>query len=410
MAAVKVRSDYCHEYTSETILRSDSGLLVAAALAAAIVGCDSAFVNFDNGGPPTVSETVVTGASDASVTSLLNYTMPEVNAGNRRENAVVLIPAGDTPDGGWPVIGWGHGTVGVADGCAPSASDNLFGSATYLNLWLAAGYAIVAPDYEGLGSPGGHPYLHLDSEGRSINYAVAAAAEAFPELSSNYALLGYSQGGHAVIGAASLAEENPDITLVGAVALAPPSQVLAQGSALKALYSNTASSDEERVAAAIADLSFSALLAHGIETVLPEFDLDSIYGTNGQSLKALTESDCLPQIAAELATSVAPVLLAQNSVDSFISADDQDANLQTYFESVEPGNRALAAPLLLLQGLSDFTVFPDSTITLQTQLSEVSATDTDPILTTYIGVDHTGILQASFNDAAAFITARFASQ
>ena len=360
---------------------------------------------------PTVSATEVAGASDAAATSLLNYTMPDINGGNRRENAVVLIPVGDAPEGGWPVIGWGHGTVGVADICAPSASDNLSGYDTYLNAWLASGFAIVAPDYEGLGTEGGHPYLHLDSEGRSINYAVAAAAEAFPELSDRYALLGHSQGGHAVLGAASLSAENPEITLVGTVALAPASQVLGQGAILEALSTNTEASNEERVSSAVGRLSFSALAAHGIETVFPDFDLDAIYGIDGQALQQSTETACLSQISNELATAVPPVLLTQNNLDSFIAPDFfQSPELLTYNESVEPGNRALNAPLLVAQGLSDLTVFPNSSIALIEQLSAVSDTDIDPVLETYEGAGHTDVLQASFNDAIAFLAARFSAE
>lgn len=382
-------------------------------MASAIAACDSdsgTIIDFENGNTPTVTTTAVTGAADAASASLLNYTMPDINGGNRRENAVVLIPTGEMPEGGWPVIGWGHGTVGVADGCAPSASDNLSGYDVYLNNWLASGYAIVAADYEGLGTSGGHPYLHLDSEGRSINYAVSAAVEAFPELSTNYALLGHSQGGHAVLGAASLSTENPQVTLVGGVAIAPASQILAQGDILEGLITNPELADAERLASAISSLTFSALIAHGIETVFPEFDLDAAYGPDGQAIKTVTETACLNRISAELATRVPPVLLSQNSVESFIStAVEQDENFLAYFESVEPGNRVLDAPLLIAQGLSDLTVRPNSTFALQTQLLAVNEIDNNPTVTTYEGSDHTSVLAASFSDAAAFIAARFAA-
>ena len=33
---------------------------------------------------------------------------------------VVLVPSGEPPAGGWPVIAWAHGTAGVARVCAPS--------------------------------------------------------------------------------------------------------------------------------------------------------------------------------------------------------------------------------------------------------------------------------------------------
>lgn len=360
---------------------------------------------------PTTTAATITETADAGSATLLNFSMPDVNGGTRRENAVVLLPVGDAPEGGWPIIGWGHGTTGVADVCAPSASDNLSGYATYLNSWLASGYAIVAPDYEGLGTEGGHPYLHLDSEGRSINYAVAAAVEAMPSLSTQYAVLGHSQGGHAVLGAASLADENPSVTMVGAVAMAPVSQVISQGAVLTAIIDNANASIEQRVAAAVGNLGFSALLLHGIETLFPAFDLDAAYATNGTTLQTLTETACLPQINAELQTSVPSVLIDDGNVDSFIVADiEQSADLLSYFESVEPGTRAMGTPLLLAQGTTDTTVFANSTNALLSQLSAVSDTDTDPSLITYDGVDHVGILAASFNDAAAFITMQFANQ
>lgn len=50
---------------------------------------------------------------------------------------------------------WAHGTTGVADTCAPSG-DYAGGPvhvyqqiAAALNAWLARGYAVVAPDYQG---------------------------------------------------------------------------------------------------------------------------------------------------------------------------------------------------------------------------------------------------------------------
>ena len=44
------------------------------------------------------------------------------------------------------------------------------------------------------------------------------------------------------------------------------------------------------------------------------------------------------------------------------------------------------------------------------QLSAVSDTDIDPVLETYEGAGHTDVLQASFNDAIAFLAARFSAE
>ena len=34
----------------------------------------------------------------------------------------IFLPRGDPPDGGWPVVSYAHGTVGIADQCAPSVA------------------------------------------------------------------------------------------------------------------------------------------------------------------------------------------------------------------------------------------------------------------------------------------------
>jgi hypothetical protein len=40
-------------------------------------------------------------------------------------SGVVLVPDGEPPAGGWPVIGWAHDFVGSARQCAPSLLKNL---------------------------------------------------------------------------------------------------------------------------------------------------------------------------------------------------------------------------------------------------------------------------------------------
>ena len=41
----------------------------------------------------------------------------------------VFLPKGRMPRGGWPVISWAHGTVGLGDGCAPSRVGSAFPAA-----------------------------------------------------------------------------------------------------------------------------------------------------------------------------------------------------------------------------------------------------------------------------------------
>ncbi len=66
---------------------------------------------------------------------------------------------------------------------------------------LAAGYVVVAPDYEGLGEPSvneAHPFLNLQSAAFSITDAVVAARNYLGnQAAKQWVTVGHSQGGHA---------------------------------------------------------------------------------------------------------------------------------------------------------------------------------------------------------------------
>ena len=129
----------------------------------------------------------------------------------------VAIP--DAP-AGMPILAWGHPTVGLADACAPSRAGGR--TPFHFEAELAAGWAVVATDYEGLGGPGPHPYLVSESEARSIFDLARAAQEFESGVGDQIALWGFSQGGHAALAAAGLAPElAPEFDVLGVAAVAP---------------------------------------------------------------------------------------------------------------------------------------------------------------------------------------------
>jgi len=73
-------------------------------------------------------------------------------------SGTVYFPKGSPPSGGWPILAWAHGFVGISDICAPSWRKRTKRDIDYLNAWLAEGFAIVATDYQGMGTPGGHAW------------------------------------------------------------------------------------------------------------------------------------------------------------------------------------------------------------------------------------------------------------
>ncbi len=135
-------------------------------------------------------------------------------------SGTVSLPGGPAPKEGWPVLSYGHGTVGVADKCAPSRTSTVPHS---LHNFINEEFVVAQSDYEGLGTPGGHPYLNGHSEARGVIDIVRAASALDERISTNWIALGYSQGAKAVLWAADMAPQYGDgLQLRGTIAIAPP--------------------------------------------------------------------------------------------------------------------------------------------------------------------------------------------
>ncbi|MFE2283825.1 lipase family protein [Streptomyces sp. NPDC059443] len=140
-------------------------------------------------------------------------------------SGLVTVPDGPAPAGGRPVAAVDHGTMGIGTTCAPSRMPAFAGleDTSAVAKLLARGFAVVQPDYVGLGVTGvRHPYLN----GKSAAYAtldlLRAARGIDPGASTTALVYGGSQGGHAALWSAHYAAEYaPDLDLKGVVANAP---------------------------------------------------------------------------------------------------------------------------------------------------------------------------------------------
>ena len=148
-------------------------------------------------------------------------------AGRPREvTGMVVAPREAVPAQARPVLAWTHGTWGVASRCAPSLSKDFWSVTAGLGA-VRNGYVVVAPDYPGLGSAGMHPFLIGEDTARSVIDGIRAA-RSIPGAAagSRYAVWGESQGGHAALWTAQTSRAYaPDLTLVGAAAAAPPTDL-----------------------------------------------------------------------------------------------------------------------------------------------------------------------------------------
>jgi hypothetical protein len=262
---------------------------------------------------------------------------------------VVIVPEGEAPAGGWKLVSVAHGTTGVGDECALSSVDlpgspargdpehpvSIVSDDLYLNLpeagYLSAGYVVAVTDYEGLGTPGVHPYLVGESEGRSVVDAARAARQ-LPgiEVEGRYAVWGYSQGGHAAAWANEIgAAWAPDLDLVGSVAGAPPSETRLIAPALA--YNDPSG-----------DIFF--MMMAGYAAAYPDLDPADVLTPRGLEVIAAAETGCFDIAAA----------MADRPMSDMVKPGLEElADWQDRLAENEPGQQKVAAPLLVLHSGGD---------------------------------------------------------
>lgn len=350
---------------------------------------------------------------NASSIKVMTYNMTNVQGKTAEATAMVIFPKAIQPKDGYRVVVWEHGTVGVGDSCAPS--NNLINPRFRIlaDSLLAAGYVIVAPDYEGLGTSGVHPYLNLSSEAKSALAAVKAAKDHYgTQLNGEWMSIGQSQGGHASLGTAEFA--NADVSYKGAVAGAPASSLgiiiqiyidpqfnLDTNGQPKPVSKLDESLLQVRYAVAnnlltpaqgqakieeIADgyaelLAYAALASAGIKAEQPNYDLKTIftsgaadiaelaYGRNGDDGACLSYSgeDAANGLHEKFKAGIVAYLVDPTHQLSGYGIDltkfKTDPVVQEFLKSTQPATNATAekvikTPVLMLQGEKDQAVLP----------------------------------------------------
>jgi hypothetical protein len=135
----------------------------------------------------------------------------------------LFLPPGTPPEGGWPLLLWSHGTVGIADVCAPTWTGYVPFHNEHLQGWIEEGYAIVTSDYQGLGTRGTHPYLATRPAAFSNLDVIRAVQGADVPLSDAVVIAGQSQGAGAAIATAGHAGTYaPELDIRGVVTTGVP--------------------------------------------------------------------------------------------------------------------------------------------------------------------------------------------
>jgi hypothetical protein len=177
------------------------------------------------GGPPGAllrSEPIASPPPDATAYRIL-YRSRGHDGRPAALSALLFVPARPAPPDGRGVVALTHGTVGIAQRCGISRGRAFVDRVDGLARFMRAGYAVVVPDFEGLGTAGTHPYLVGEASARATLDAVRAthrfkAAEA----SERFVAWGIGQGGHAALFTGQQAAAYaPELELAGVGAGAP---------------------------------------------------------------------------------------------------------------------------------------------------------------------------------------------
>lgn len=295
---------------------------------------------------------------------------------------LVVVPPGEPPTRGWPVVSYGHGTAGLADGCAPSRDPRYL--APLLGPMLARGWVVAATDYEGLGSPGRHPYLVGESEGRSMVDAVRAARQLLgPAVSDRYVITGKSQGGHAALFARQIAARwAPELRLLGAAAVAPVSDVAGFVS-------------RPTLQPGATTLSVVA----GYAAAYPELRTDQVLTPEGRRQLGLVDGDCFGGVSNSLRDTPLRALRRADPATVRPWRAALDANT--------PGRAHSHVPVLVVEGLADDIVPPATVEALAGRMCDGG----DPLrLLTVPGAGHDTVDERSLTMVIRWIADRFAGR
>ena len=287
-------------------------------------------------------------------------------------SGAIYFPQGPAPAGGWPVIAWAHGTTGTADVCAPSWMPRANRDTEYLNAWLAQGYAVVASDYQGLGTPGGHPWMAVRPEGWSVLDSVRSALGAFPELANSVVIVGQSQGAHAALSAAGLA-----------TAYAPTLRI--RGTVVTGVAGGPQYSASRRTS------TFLFLILQKFQAMDPAFQPSDYLTEAGERAYAASATTCVrpgPTVPLEDVLKVWPDRAKVAAVEDWPTLRFSD-------------------PVFVGIGLADTAAVPD----IQYGTAAAACRAGSIVETHYYpGQDHGGAVNASLVDSVPFVRQLFAGQ
>ncbi|KXT02151.1 hypothetical protein AC578_5972 [Pseudocercospora eumusae] len=417
-------------FTATTLAQNASNLLHADPTTRAEVGAafeaaqhadrSFAFYNTPSNFSRSTSPGTLLLVEDA--TPMLNYTVPigltlsriiyttsDINGTVLPTTAFVLWPY-TTPDPvkGFDIVGWAHGTSGVFRKCAPSNYRSLQYHFMVPYTLALQGFAVVAPDYAGLGidtlasgQQFHHQWLTAPSQANDLANAIVAARKAFPQVlhpNGSFVVMGHSQGGRAAWAFAERQGTSPIAGYRGTVALAPPVKAIEQ-------VDRAIANSSEVYAAATLDQQ--VMIIDAVSTIFPSY--------NHSGLPASAYDRWFGQVARVQGC------LPTNVLSFLDMKQDQlahprwtnDSIVQEWAKLADVGGKRFEGPLLVIAGEVDAAV--------DVKLVKKVAEDTcnqgqregwhqSLELVEYSAISHFALIQASQQQWLSWIQRRLSDQ
>jgi pimeloyl-ACP methyl ester carboxylesterase len=289
-------------------------------------------------------------------------------------SAVVLIPDGKPPAGGWPVIAWAHEFRGTARQCAPSLMKNL-GAGPILAMYANLGYAVVATDYSGLGADSGKMVLDMQSNALDVMCSVLAARAAVKEIGPKWIAVGPFEGGMAALAVAESEVRDPSylgsIATSGVADAQEAYQRFVQGSSNRMLL----------------------VLASTVKALYPEFQVsDMLKDTALPAYQRVTQT-CGGETEPKFTNGMLePGWESHRFVKEFFSRN-------------APGQKPAHGPLLVISGEADPAIPAEMTAKTVARMCKQGSR---VLFLKYPDLDASGVMGASVADQISWIKARFA--
>ncbi|KAH7010660.1 secretory lipase [Microdochium trichocladiopsis] len=289
-----------------------------------------------------------TGIPGGLSVSRMIYMTEDIDRKPITASAYILLPYsleiyGDLGATRFRTLAWAHGTVGHSRQCAPSNNQNLAYGWKAPIFFANSGYAVIATDYAGLGTqvPGGFRYEGGFLHAADVAYSVIAARKVIGHLlTDEWAVVGHSEGGLTAWRTNErLAMPNQDEllkagTFLGAVSVAPalrPSELLRKAFA-----------GDGPIYAPV-----SVYVMKSIQGLYPELQIKDWLTPEARELMPLLEQSCLSAGLALYSKLTAKQVFTNTTWIDSPAFRDWESRVNG------AGPHALAAPMLVVQGLDD---------------------------------------------------------